>query len=251
MQFRVGLSKNGLFSVFYFCATVGLAAIESANIVGYQNLQFDKSGWMINAGVAFSNVGADGTFTIDDTTVFGNPACEGDQIVTLDAELWDLNTIEKAPEGEGWIIMAAGGAMPEQVDSMSFKKGDMIYFIPAEETQLTIAGQVAALGEQSITFDLENEEGQWMFPLVNPFPVATTWKDLDAFCNEGDQLITLDADMWDLNTFEKAPEGEGWILMPAGGGMPEAITDDTAIAIPAGGSAYYIPVETVTWTVSL
>ena len=232
------------------CATAGFC-VESANIVGYQTTGFDKSGWMMNVGVAFSNVGAaDGAYTIDDA-FFGGAAAEGDQIITLDADAWDVNTYDKQGAGNGWMLIPAGGGTPEIVSSIKMGKGDMLYYIPTVATDVNVAGEVAdPTAAQSITFDLGNEAGQWMFPLVNPYPVDTTWGELNAFTKEGDQIVSLDADMWDLNTFDRQGDGNGWLLIPAGG-TPEIINDPTAVAIPAGGSVYYIPTETVTWTVTL
>lgn len=232
-------------------ATCGAAlAVESANIVGYSTTGFDKSGWMMNVGVAFSNVGAaDGAYTLDDT-FFGGAAAEGDQIITLDADLWDLYTCEKGPKGSGWVIMAPDGSS-EVVSSLKFAKGDMMYYIPAEATSVNVAGEVAdTTAAQTVTFDLDNEAGQWMFPLVNPYPIDTTWGDLNTFTKEGDQLIILDADLWDLYTYEKGPAGSGWVIM-APDGSSEVINDEEAVAIAAGAAAYYIPTETVTWTVTL
>ena len=233
------------------CATAGFC-VESANIVGYQTTGFDKSGWMMNVGVAFSNVGAaDGAFTLDDA-FFGGTATEGDQIITLDADAWDLNTYDKLGAGEGWMLTPPGGTGSELLPSIKASKGDLLYYIPAIAQEATIAGEVADMtAPQSVTFDLNNEAGQWMFPLVNPYPVETTWGDLNTFTKEGDQIITLDADLWDLNTYDRLGDGYGWMLTPPGGTGSEIITDESLIAIPAGGSVYYIPTETVTWTVTL
>ena len=106
-------------------ATVGLADVTSANVVGYQTTGFDKSGWMMNVGVAFSNVGAaDGAFTLDDK-FFGGAAAEGDQIITLDAEAWDLNTYDKLGAGEGWMLTPPGGTGSELLPSIKASKGDL------------------------------------------------------------------------------------------------------------------------------
>lgn len=207
----------------------------------------------MNVGVQFSNINAtDGKFTLDDN-FFSGEATEGDQIYTLDADAWDINQYDKQGVGNGWLLTPADKSVdPEFVSSIKVGTGDLLYYVPALATELTLAGQVAQLGEQSVTFDVDNAQGQWMFPLVNPFPIDTTWGDLNTFTKEGDQLYTLDADAWDINQYDRQGDGYGWLLTPADKSVdPEYITDDDLVAIPAGGAAYYVPVQTVTWTVTL
>ena len=236
-------------------ATVyGSDGIQSANVVGYQNITFDKSGWMMNIGVQFSNVQSeDGTWTNGDT-FFGTTATEGDQIFTLDANAWNLSQYNKKGVNLGWVLIPADGSASEYFAAIKGSKGDLYYYIPLDAdttSDVLVSGQVAPVGEQSVTFDVDNADGQWMFPLVNPFPIATSWGDLNAFTKEGDQLFTLDGDAWNLNQYNRKGDGLGWVLIPADGSASESITDDTIIAIPAGGAAYYVPMETVTWTVTL
>ena len=225
-------------------------ALESANVVGYQNVGFDKSGWMMNVGVQFSNIGAEGgAFTLADS-FFGNEAAEGDQVIALDADAWNLSQWDKLAKGEGWMLTPADGGDFEFVDALSAKKGDLVYYIPSAASELTVAGEVAQ-GSQSVTFDPANELGQWMFPLANPFPIDTTWGDLNTFTKEGDQLIALDGDAWNLSQYDRLADGEGWMLTPADGGEFEFLNNEEDVVIPAGGAMYYIPVEAVTWTVTL
>lgn len=226
--------------------------IPLPSVVGYQTTGFDQSGWMMNVGVAFSNIGAqDGAYTLDDSFFSGSSA-EGDQVVTLDADVWDVNQYDKQGDGNGWVLTPADGSDPEFIQSITIGKGDFIYYIPAEATSVNIAGRVAdTTSEQTITFDLDNEAGQWLFPLVNPYPVDTTWGELNTFTKEGDQIIALNADIWDVDQYDRQGDGNGWVLTPAGGGDAEFITEDAAVAIPAGGAVYYAPSETVTWTVFL
>jgi len=231
------------------CAAVSFG-LESANVVGYQNIGFDKSGWMMNVGVQFSNIGAEGgAFTLDDA-FFGNTAAEGDQVITMDAEAWNLNTYDKLGTGLGWVLTPADGGESESVAALTASKGDLLYYIPASASELTVSGEVST-GSQSVTFDLNNESLQWMFSLSNPFPIDTTWGDLNSFTKEGDQLISMDAEAWNLNTYDRLGDGLGWTLTPADGDESELINNEDAVIIPAGGAMYYIPVETVTWTVTL
>ena len=206
----------------------------------------------MNVGVAFSNVGAaDGAYTLDDT-FFGGAAAEGDQIITLDADAWNLAQYDKQGTGAGWVLTPADGSEQEFVASVKAKKGDMLYYIPTVTSDMTVAGEVADhRSAQSITFDVNNEAGQWMFPLVNPYPVDTTWGDINVFTKEGDQIITLDGEAWNLTQYDRQADGNGWVVTPADGSAQEFINNDKEVIIPAGGSVYYIPTETVTWTVTL
>ena len=229
-----------------------LLAVESANVVGYANSEFDQGGWMIPVGVAFSNVGAqDGSFVLGDN-FFAGTSAEGDQMLTFDGDLWNINQYDKLAKGEGWLLSPAEGGNPEVIESITLAKGDFIYYIPMSGEALTISGEVAdPTAAQSVTFDLDNEAGQWMFPLVNPFPIDTTWGEINTFTLEGDQIIAFDGDYWNINQYDRLRDGEGWLLSPAEGGTPEIVNDDTAIAIPAGSAVYYAPTATVTWTVTL
>ena len=206
----------------------------------------------MNVGVAFSNIAAqDGSFTLDDN-FFSGVASEYDQIVTLEANAWNLNQYDKLGTGAGWVLTPADGGNQEVVQSISLTKGDFIYYIPVSASEVNVAGQVAdTTAPQSITFDLNNEAGQWMFPLVNPYPVDTTWGELNTFTKEYDQIVALNGDAWNLDQYDRLADGDGWILTPADGSAQEIINDNSAVAIPAGGAVYYIPTSTVTWTVTL
>lgn len=207
---------------------------------------------MIPVGVAFSNIGAqDGSYIIGETAFTGT-AAEGDQMITFDGDLWNVNQYDKFGEGEGWGLTPADGGDPEIVESITLTKGDFVYYIPMSGKELTIAGEVAdTSAAQSVIFDLDNEAAQWMFPLVNPFPVDTTWGEINTFTSEGDQIITFDGDYWNVNQYDRFADGEGWGLTPADGGDPEIINDVETVLIPAGAAVYYIPMQTTTWTVTL
>ena len=229
-----------------------LLAVESANVVGYAKSEFDQGGWMIPVGVAFSNVGSlDGSFTIGETAFTGT-AAEGDQMITFNGDFWNVNQFDKLGEGNGWTLTPADGGDPEIVASITLAKGDFIYYIPMSGEALNIAGEVANPNEaQTVTFDLDNEAGQWMFPLVNPFPIDTTWGEINTFTAEGDQILSFDGDYWNINQYDRLGDGAGWTLTPADGGMPEIVNDAESVLIPAGAAVYYIPMQTTTWTVTL
>lgn len=208
----------------------------------------------MNIGIQFANVeNEDGSYEIGES-LFAGTATEGDQIITLDADAWNLNQSDKQGPDLGWILYPANGGSEEYFQTIKQKKGDLFYFIPVNADEMptvTVSGQVAKLGEQTVVFDVENEDEQWMFPLVNPFPVTTTWGELNTFTKEGDQIVALDADAWNLNQYDRLGDGKGWVLYPADGNSEEYFTDESSIALQEGEAAYYIPVETVTWTVTL
>ena len=209
----------------------------------------------MNIGVQFKNMNSeDGSFTLDEN-LFGGTSVEGDQVITLNAKAWNLDTYDKQVSGEGWAWIPASGDPQEFVASLRVNKGDFVYYIPSVDntaTSIPVSGAIAELGEQSVTFEVsEDPDAQWMFPLVNPFPIDTTWGDLNAFTKEGDQIVLLDANAWNLDTYDRQPDGEGWALIPADGSAQEIINEPTKVFLKAGEAAYYIPTETVTWTVTL
>ena len=205
----------------------------------------------MNIGVQFKNMQSeDGSWTNGDT-FFGGEATEGDQVFLLDAAQWDLSQSDKLGTDLGWMYTPADRGATEYFASLKFAKGDLLYYAPTAASSTLVSGQVAAVGEQSVTFDVDNEDGQWLFPLVNPFPVDTTWGEINAFTKEGDQIFALDSNQWDLTQYDRLGDGLGWMLTPADRSATEYITNEKAIALPAGGAAYYAPTETVTWTVTL
>lgn len=220
--------------------------------VGYQNIGYDKSGWMMNVAVQFDNVESeDGSFEIGEK-FFNGTATEGDQIYTIDAAAWDVNQSNKQGEGLGWVLYPADGGASEYFAAIRQKRGDFVYYAPLDATavsEVTVPGAVAKLGEQSVTFEPTDEN--WMFSLVNPFPIDTTWGELNTFTTETDQIFTLDAVAWDVNQYNRQPDGYGWTLYPADGGDSEHFTDEEEVALQAGEAAYYAPTKTTTWTVTL
>ena len=145
--------------------------------MGYQNIGYDKSGRMMNIAVQFNNVESeDGSFEIGES-VFNVTATEGDQIFALDASAWDLDQSDKLGEGLGWILYPAGDSDNyEQFKAIKKSRGDFVYYIPTAASavpEVLMSGAVAKLGEQTVTF--EKTETEWLFSLVNPFPIDTTW----------------------------------------------------------------------------
>ena len=212
----------------------------------------------MNIGVQFSNVQSeDGTFTLDDN-FFGGEAQEGDSVVTFDGAAWNLGQADKLGVDLGWIFYPADGGDSERFAALKCQRCDQLYYVPSDPAttpQVLVSGAVAKMGEQSITFE-KTAEGD-VFPLVNPFPIATTWGDLNTFMKEGDSLYMFDYGNYDLIQYDRLGDGLGWILYPADGSDSERINDESAVILEAGSAAYYMPGdavtsgETVTWTVTL
>ena len=206
----------------------------------------------MNVGVQFSNMTSeDGSYTLD-TSFFGVNALEGDSIFMFEGGVWNLSQADKLDDASGWVFYPANGDTEEIVSTIKVSKGDLLYFRPYDKSataQVPVSGQVAATGKQSITFTKTKED--WFFTLCNPFPIDTTWGDLNTFTKENDSIFAFDGKVWNLDQYDRLADGEGWVFYPADGSDEEIITDETAVAIPAGSAAYYRPVETVTWTVTL
>jgi len=103
-----------------------------------------------------------------------------------------------------------------------------------------------------VTFDTSS--GDYVFPLVNPYPKDTTFGDLETFAVAGDMVYVFDADNWDLagytfNGFENNVSA-GWYFLGADG-SEDTITNSSAVILPAGKGAFIQVNETATWTASM
>lgn len=237
-------------------AAIGAFAIESANTVGYLTQSLGTDEYVHTVGVSFKNCGvAGGTYTVG-TKIFSVDAAAGDMIYVFDPNNWDLSSYTfNGFDGEtslGWFYAGADGTM-DTVASFEVQKGDVVYFQPADATaDATVSGEVEAGSSASVTFDLSN--GDFVFPLVNPFPVATTLGDLETFAAAGDMVYAFDAQNWDLanytfNGFD-GNVSQGWFYAGADGTM-DTVTDSSLVILPAGQGAFFQPNATCTWTKTL
>ena len=230
-------------------ASMAMAQVQSANTVGFIEQEFDDDLGGINVGVCFSVVGdSSASFTIADSA-FGKNLIAWDQFYAFDAENWDLTCYTYKGAGKGWdVVYADADIDPEVVASLSIAPGTSLYYLGANES-FTTAGEVAASGTQSITFDTE-EAGA--FDFVNPFPVATTFGDLETFARAWDQFYLFDPANWDLTCYTYKGAGKGWDVVYADPDIdPEVISDSTATFLEAGQSATFLPGATVTWNKTL
>lgn len=237
-------------------AAISAFAIESANTVGYITQSLGEGEYVHTVGVSFKNCGvASGTYTVD-TKVFSVDAAAGDMVYVFDPNNWDLSGYTfNGFDGEtslGWFYMGADGTM-DTVASFDVQKGEVVYFQPADAVSAaTISGEVEPGSTASVTFDLLS--GDYVFPIVNPFPVATTLGDLETFVAAGDMVYVFDAMNWDLSgyTFNgfDGSVSQGWFYMGADGTM-DTITDSSTVILPAGQGAFFQPTATCTWTKTL
>ena len=235
------------------CALVaGLAladGVQSANTVGFIEQEFDEDAGAVNVGVCFNVVGSPAaSFTIADAA-FGKNLTAYDQFYVFDADNWDLTSYTYKGAGKGWDVIYADTEIEQEViASISVAPGTSLYYIGADASFIT-AGEVAASGAQSITFDTDDAGA---FDFVNPFPVATTFGDLETFARAYDQFYLFDAANWDLTSYTYKGAGKGWDVIYADTELdPEVISDSTATFLEAGQGATYIPGATVTWTKTL
>jgi len=246
--------------MFAAAVAAGLVAIgdgiESANTVGYITQSLGEGEYVHTVGVSFKNCGvAAGTYTVG-TKVFSVDAAAGDMVYIFDPNNWDLSGYTfNGYDGEtslGWFYVGADGSS-DTVASFDVEKGEVVYFQPADAvTAATISGEVEAGSSASVTFDLSS--GEFVFPLVNPFPVATTLGDLETFVAAGDMVYVFDAMNWDLSGYTfNGFDGEtslGWFYVGADGSS-DTITDSSTVILPAGQGAFFQPNATCTWIKTL
>jgi hypothetical protein len=237
-------------------AAISAFAIESANTVGYITQSLGTDEYVHTVGVSFKECGvAGGAYTVG-TTIFSADAVGGDMIYVFDPNNWDLSGYTfNGFDGEtslGWYYLGADGT-EATVASFTVEKGEVVYFQPADAmSDATVSGEVESGTSASVTFDLTS--GDYVFPLVNPFPIDTTLGDLETFAASGDMIYVFDADNWDLSgyTFNGFEGGvsAGWYYLGADG-TEDTITNSSTVVLPAGQGAFFQPNATCTWTVTL
>ncbi|MBR4217865.1 MAG: hypothetical protein IKR71_02320 [Bacteroidales bacterium] len=219
--------------------------MESANVVGYQSYDASATDDMATIGVAFSNVGAvGGAYTITDT-IFGRTVEDGDQILLWDNTAYNLINYTYY-DGAGWGLTDAYGDDQGFVASITVEKGQVLWYVPSDPTTgVTVSGEVAASGTQTLTFDINDSD---CFAFVNPFPKDTLFSEITAFCEDGDQLILWDNTAYNLINYTFY-DGAGWGITD-GYGDDQGFANESDVAIPAGAGAYFVPADSREWTVT-
>ena len=144
---------RAVFAFLFDCATVSLAELSSANIVGYQNNAVSKGYAMVTP--SFTTVGGVTEYNIDDLRVIGAPDTMANICVMNAAGEWigqyywynDAEYMGQFYKG-GWFDF--NGATPAGV---TLKPGDAVYFYTSQDgVTIESAGEVAGL----ITIDAPN-----------------------------------------------------------------------------------------------
>ena len=216
-------------------------------MVGYKQYELSGDEFMYTVGVQFKAMTASGDYTVS-TKIFDKDAVAGDCVYVFNYALWDLETYTfMGYDGEtslGWQWDKAD-ATYEMVQSFTVSQGDNLWLIVSEAP--SISGEVAQSGTQTLQFTVT--ESDYMFEFANPFPVNTTFEDLETFCQAGDAVYVFNHLLWDLETYTYMG-GSTWQWDKADATY-EMLTEKTAIAIPAGQGAFLMPGGDREWTVSL
>jgi len=233
-----------------YCAAVGFAdGISSANVVGYKQYELTGSEFMYTVGVQFKAMTASGDYTIS-TKIFDTDAVSGDAIYVFDYQNWDLTCYtfmgynNTTGESEGWSVTYADGT-GGNVNSFDVSMGDNLWLMTSDA--VSISGEVAASGSTKLTFTVTADD--YMFEFANPYPVDTTFADLETFCQSGDCFYTFNHVDWDLECFTYMGSGFGWSATYADG-TGGTISDSSRVALPAGTGAFLMPGDSREWTVT-
>lgn len=259
-------SYNGTLLLINFIQNAQIRLVRSKQfksfVVGYQD--FGTGGWVTMAGTPFLKIG-DTEGWDNATTLIGNDVVAGDTAMKFSSFAWDLdswifNGYDAATsESLGWAYAYTNSETwePEQTVIASFKiqTGDTVVFQPADGMSgLTVAGQVVDT-KKPATWTLE--AGEWIGDIMNPYPVATTFADIETFAVVGDTLLVFNPTFWDLDSFIYNGQGQGWAVGTSDGETWEPIQyvemDSTKVVLPAGIGGVYQPADQGgrTWTVTL
>ena len=216
-------------------------------MVGYQTktLDVDAGEYLHSVGVNFINMESQtGAYTVSDK-LFDTTVEVDDQILVFDADEYNLTAYQKTSSGN-WFVSAADGST-FNVASFVLEPGDHVLYMPVDPSKdLTVSGEVAASGTQTVTFTVTDAD--YLFDIANPYPVDTTIADLDSFCETDDQVLLFDADEYNLTAYQKTSAG-GWFVSAANGDT-YVVSDVTAVVIPAGSGGWFMPGDSRTWTVT-
>lgn len=249
-------------------ASAAALAIESANTVGYKSYEFfedfdnDMYVYAHNVGLCLTAMANNGDIVVEDT-LLGRTIEDGD-IVTIFNVDYDMNDIYQFMAGEGWqrTVYTFGGVEFHMLQSFTIPAGATFNFTPVDPSgNITMSGEVAASGTQTQTYQMVeddvNDIWEYTFPVVNPFPIATTLADIATFANvDGDmfRVYNPEFDMYDIYTYMA---GEGWqkMVFTFAGTTVDMITEAdwaTTTVLDVGQGGVFTPVDETlrTWNVT-
>ena len=222
--------------------------VESANTVGFIDHAIDPNVPVDNVGVCFVPVGnPSGSFTITDDAL-GMALSAGDTFYVFNANLWDFDIYTYNGKGQGWFASYAD-TTGETLASITVAPGASLFYMGAAAT-FTMCGEVRAPGTQTITFTPDDSTGTYVFPIANPFPVATTLADLETFCSAGDTVYAFNPGLWDFDIYTYNGTGAGWFASYADT-TGETITLGSTEIFAPGQGASFMPGGSRTWQKTL
>ena len=246
------------------CATVVAdGGIESQNIVGYKVYPCEMG--IDNVGAAVAPMTQSGEWTCT-TNVYDSAAAEGDMVMFLNVNIFDLdsyafNGYDAQGQGKGWTYMTSdpntGDPVYDTIQNFTLAKGQVTYCQPADGVSGFItAGEVESGTSATVQFLNDG-----FFEFVNPFPKSTTLGDLETFCQEGDMIMFLNFNIFDLDSYafngKENNVSKGWTYNTSdpntGDPIYETITDPDTEVLPVGQGGYFQPGDggDRTWTVNL
>ena len=253
------VERKTIMKKLMFAAVVAAAGLmyglESSNTVGYNQYALDTSNpddYVHNIGVQLKNTGATESYTITDK-IFGVNLEVDDVIFIFDPEYYGYTLYTYADLGGafGFTVMNADGSFSSPIYSLTVNKGDNILYMPVTlDTTPNVSGEVQASGTATLTFTVTGDD--YIFPITNPFPKATTLADLT--CLQTDDVIFV----WDsvyygytlLTYCEVTPGVFGFSVMFADGSFGDSITNPATVVFPVGQGGLYMPTDSRTWTVT-
>ena len=224
----------------------------SQNIVGFLSHQLVDGAVNVDAGSPFQKVGGGDTWECVDK-IYDTQAMADDQVLWFDPNTWDISSfvfagyVGDVPQGWSWTHIDSEGedatweTISEEVSSFTVSKGmpTMINMVRGEDqeqvTEFTVAGEVL---DTTKTAKWEIGDQQYKF-IMNPFPIDTTYGDLETFMQPNDLIYIFSTLYYDVEYYQFLGEGKGWAVslydpetwMPAD---PIAVKDPTAVILPAG-----------------
>ena len=222
-------------------------------MVGYLTCEIDSGAgeFMSNIGVPLKNLGAvDGAYTVSNE-LFSYTCQDGDTVYVFNPDNWNLDFFSYVGFDQGWSASWSDGTVTLE-SSFVVEPGANLFFMPADgASSVIIAGEVAASGTQQVVFD--PTDGDWMWPIVNPFPIDTTLGDIESFAVAGDTIYVFNPFNWNLDFYSYVGPGQGWSVSWSDGSV-SLITDSTTVLFPAGTGGLYMPNgdgQVRTWNVTL